>query len=232
MSEAQAKRSLPVQSELPAQADPTFDQLAALTQRLIGVPTALVSLVDQTRQVLPGGAGLPQSVEREREIPLSHSFCQQVVISGEPLVVTDARSDPRVRDNPSVRELGVVAYAGVPLTSLDGEIVGSLCAIDSQPRLWSEDELLSLTQMASACSAELAQRAAIGARARVEERDRMANALQDRVITDLLGATLTAAQLGSLVGGRAAEMSDQLLHELDSVLSRLRDAVQDRSPHL
>jgi GAF domain-containing protein len=232
MSEAQMRHPLPVLAQLPAEPDQTFDQFAALTKRLIGVPTALVSLVDQSRQVLPGGVGLPAPVDRDREIPLSHSFCQHVVISGEPLIVTDARSDPRVRDNPAVLELGVIAYAGVPLTSLDGVVVGSLCAIDSQPRTWSEDDVLSLTQMASACSAELTQRAAIGARARADERDRLVNALQDVVITDLLGATLTAAQLGSLVSGRAAEMSDQLLHELDSVLRRLRDAVHDRSANL
>ena len=48
------------------------------------------------------------------------SFCRQVAVSGEPLVVEDTRRHPLLRHNPAVRELGWIAYAGVPLVTRQG----------------------------------------------------------------------------------------------------------------
>ena len=105
-----------------------------MVTRLLGVPVALVSLVDDTRQFFKSQQGLPSPVASEaRQTPLTHSFCQHVVIDRAPLVVTDAESDPRVCDNLAVPELGVKAYLGVPLTLPSGHVIGSLCAIDIDP---------------------------------------------------------------------------------------------------
>ena len=65
-----------------------------------------------------------------RSTPLSHSFCRHVVESGAPLEVVDARLHPKVRDNPSIEDYGIVAYLGMPLTTSTGERLGALCAID------------------------------------------------------------------------------------------------------
>jgi GAF domain-containing protein len=64
----------------------------------------------------------------ERQTPLSHSFCQHVVESRRPLVVSDAREHPKLRDNVAIRDLGVIAYAGVPLITPTGQVLGTLCA--------------------------------------------------------------------------------------------------------
>lgn len=84
---------------------------------------------------------MPEPWATERETPLSHSFCQYVVVDGQPLVIEDAHADHRVRDNPAIEALGVVAYLGVPLRDPDGVTSGSLCAIDHQPRQWSDRDL-------------------------------------------------------------------------------------------
>ena len=62
----------------------------------------LVTLVSPDEQVFPGAAGLPEPYQSERRTPLSHSFCQHVVASSEPLVVEDARVHPLVRHNLAV----------------------------------------------------------------------------------------------------------------------------------
>ncbi len=90
-----------------------------------------------------------------RSTPLTHSFCQYVVTSAEPLIVPDAREHPLLRDNRAVHDLGVVAYAGMPLTDETGNVLGSLCAIDIRPRQWTDDELTALRDLADACSTEL-----------------------------------------------------------------------------
>ena len=130
--------------------DEAFDRFAAMVCRLVGVPVALVSLVEAGRQFFPGECGLGR-----RETPISHSFCRHVVDEGRELVVPDARRDARVRDNPAIADLGVVAYAGMPLTDADGNVLGSLCAIDGRPRDWTAAELATLADLAAACSSEL-----------------------------------------------------------------------------
>jgi len=149
--------ALPASTPLPAASDPAFERFVRLVRTSLGVPVSLVSLVSQDEQVFPGAAGLPEPYQTRRSTPLSHSFCQYVVVTGEPLVVTDARQDPLVRDNLAIPDLGVVAYAGMPLRQ-DGVVVGSLCAIDGEPRSWSERDLAVLRDLADACSSELTLR--------------------------------------------------------------------------
>ncbi|MEU9107705.1 GAF domain-containing protein [Streptomyces xanthophaeus] len=78
-----------------------------------------------------------------------------MVASGQPLVVPDARADERLRTNPALTDLGVIAYAGMPLTDADGLVGGSLWAPDHEARAWEPGALSDLEDPAAACSAEL-----------------------------------------------------------------------------
>src|SRR4051794_16645954 len=149
-----------VESGLSSAPDPGLEALAERVRRRLGVPVALVSLVQPDQQVFPGMAGLPEPWASRRSTPLSHSFCQHVVASARPLVVADSREHPLVRDNPAGPDLGVRAYAGMPLTTGDGLVLGSLGAIDTAPRQWSGAELDALADLALACSGELRLRLA------------------------------------------------------------------------
>ncbi len=140
---------------LDAASDETFDRFAAMVQIILNVPVALVSLVGADRQIFPGACGLGEPWQQERQTPLSHSFCQHVVATAEPLIVVDARTDDRVRGNLAIDDLEVVGYAGMPLTDADGTVLGSLCAIDHSPRHWTGTELRLLADLAAACSDSL-----------------------------------------------------------------------------
>src|SRR4028118_1165164 len=111
-----------------------FDRLTRLAAKVLRTPVALVSLVDADRQFFKSCVGLPQPWASARQTPLSRSFCQHVVSAADPLVIADAREHPLVRDNLAVADLGVVAYAGFPLVTGDGHVLGSFCAIDTKPR--------------------------------------------------------------------------------------------------
>lgn len=114
---------------------PTLQRLTRVASRFTGAPVSLVSLVDKDRQLFAASVGLDEPWKSRGETPLSHSFCQHVVASGEALVVSDARRDPRVVHNLAIDDLGVEAYAGVPLETSGGHRVGSFCVIDGQPRV-------------------------------------------------------------------------------------------------
>jgi GAF domain-containing protein len=113
-----------------------FDRLTDLAATLLDVPIALISVVEPDRQVFLGCVGVSEPWSSRRGTPISHSFCQHAVLAAAPLVIEDAREHPLVRDNPAIADLGVVAYAGIPLVTSGGQAIGSFCAIDSKPRPW------------------------------------------------------------------------------------------------
>ena len=136
-----------------------FDRLTRLAARILDTPVALVSLVDEDRQFFKSCVGLPMPWALQRETSLSHSFCQHAVTSGEPLVIEDAREHPLVRDNLAIPDLGVVAYAGIPLITPDGHPLGSFCVIDAKPRAWTAQEIDILKDLAASVMTEIELRA-------------------------------------------------------------------------
>jgi GAF domain-containing protein len=139
-------------------AEPAFDRLAKLAARVVEAPVALVTAVDRDRQFFKSCLGLPEPWATDRETPLSHSFCQHVVAARAPVVVTDARNDTRLIDNLAIRDLGVIAYLGVPLITNDGRAIGALCVIDHEPRIWTDDEISLVTDIAAAVVTEITLR--------------------------------------------------------------------------
>jgi GAF domain-containing protein len=145
---------------LDSPAEESFDRLTRLTSTVLNVPIALVSLVEDDRQFFKSCLGLPQPWARQRQTPLSHSFCQHVVESGEPLVISDAREHPVLRDNPAIRDIGVIAYMGAPLITPTGSVLGTLCAIDHQPRHWTPEQVEILSNLAGSVLSEIQLHAA------------------------------------------------------------------------
>jgi PAS domain S-box-containing protein len=135
-----------------------FDRIVRLASLLLRVRVALVSLVDSDRQFFKSSVGLGEPWASRRQTPLSHCFCQHVVRSGVDLVVEDARVHPLVQDNAAIPDLGVVAYAGTPIRTPDGHILGTLCAIEPEPRVWSAADLQTLHALAEMVMTELALR--------------------------------------------------------------------------
>jgi serine phosphatase RsbU (regulator of sigma subunit) len=134
----------------------SFDRLTRLATELLDVPVALVSLVDADRQFFASCVGLPADVTAERQTPLSHSFCAHVVDRGDALVISDAREHPVLRDNLAIADLNVIAYLGIPISHPDGTVIGSFCAIDGEPRDWSERDIELMRDLAASVDTEIA----------------------------------------------------------------------------
>ncbi|MEV4281688.1 PAS domain S-box protein [Actinoplanes xinjiangensis] len=139
---------------------PSLDRLTSLAAQLVGAPLALVSLVDADRQVFASECGLRGRVAVERQTPLSHSYCKYVVADDAPLVVSDARTDERLHANPAIVDGQAIAYAGCPVRSPDGQVLGSFCVVDTRPRQWTEHELAIVQGLAQAAESEIAVRLA------------------------------------------------------------------------
>lgn len=130
-----------------------FEPLLALATRLLGAPVGLVSVVDDQDQHFAAELGLRPADDPMGGTPLSHSFCQHVVVDDEPLVVSDARLDDRLSGHPAIADLGVIAYCGVPIRDAAGHVLGSFCAIDTEDHAWSADDVEVLRTLAQAVAA-------------------------------------------------------------------------------
>ena len=134
---------------------PTFDRLTALAAQLVEAPISLLTLVDSDRQFFLGSYGLPEAIRARRETGIEYSICQHAVASGRPLIVADAYADEVLKWNAAVTGLGVRAYAGMPLITRDGYVVGTLCVIDMVVRDWTDDHLVALSHLADIAMDEI-----------------------------------------------------------------------------
>jgi GAF domain-containing protein len=147
-----ALREMGLLTDTPEEAYDRFTRLAAT---IVDAPIALFPVITEEEQFFRSQIGLPEPVATERRTPLSHSFCQYVILSSAPLEVADARTHPVVKGNPAIEELNVIAYLGVPLITRRGETLGSLCTVDHQPREWTDRDRLVLRDLAAATVTEI-----------------------------------------------------------------------------
>lgn len=154
---------------LDTPADPAFDRLTQLAQRILRVPIAAVTLIDADRQFLKSQVGVGEPWATLREMPLDYSYCQHVVANGSPLIAENTKTHPLTFDNRSTIELGLSAYAGVPLTTSDGDTLGSFCVIDTQPRAWADEEIATLHSLAASVMTEIELQSELIARREAED---------------------------------------------------------------
>src|SRR3954447_12721616 len=137
--------------------DGIFDRLAAIAARTFRVPIGIVSIVDTDRIWFKAHHGLPDVFEVDRDPGL----CASAILHDEPWIVTDASVDPRTLANPLVAgDLGLRFYAGVPLTTSDGFNLGTICVLDTSPRLVEPEEMATLQDLARVVVDELELRLA------------------------------------------------------------------------
>ena len=133
-----------------------FDRSAERAAAALDAPTGLVVLVEEERQLLAGGFGLPESLADLTELPASWGFCPFALALTGPLVLDDVSHRPEFARNPLVRELGAVAYAGIPFPGSHGHPLGALCVVDQTARRWRPDDPAALAEVADIAAAELA----------------------------------------------------------------------------
>ncbi|MFO0758061.1 MAG: GAF domain-containing protein, partial [Byssovorax sp.] len=127
------------------------------TAQTFGVPIALISIVLGESQWFKAHVGLSGRLLTERGTPINEAFCRHVVDADTPapLVVPDAASHPFFADNVLVREGSVGSYAGAPLLTPAGDVLGTLCIIDSKPLAIDAAQIDLLVGLARRVAGEL-----------------------------------------------------------------------------
>ncbi len=217
-----------------------LDRLARLARRALGVPIALITVIKPERQEFIGLEGLAEPWASQRWTPLSMSLCQYPAQWGKPLVIPDTRRETRFETELARSELGVIAYAGAPLRSVEGDVLGTFCAIDTEPRDWTDEEVLILGDLAAAASAELTLHFALIDLRRARA---YADATVDTVREPLLVLDHTLSLVSAnrafyrafktrpaeTIGRRFVDLGDGQWDRPD-LIAALRAVVQDRTP--
>ncbi|HSK19958.1 MAG TPA: ATP-binding protein [Longimicrobiales bacterium] len=138
---------------------PALDRVARLTADLLRVPVVQLNVITADRQVPVSHVG---GDTWSRSVDLSRSYCQAAIQTGEPLVVEDARKDPRFAASTVDSEDAIVAYLSIPLLSPRSSApLATLCVVDFEPRHWTEREIAQLTDMGAWALGEIELRAGL-----------------------------------------------------------------------
>ena len=133
---------------LPARA---FDDLAVLAADVAGLPGAMVAVLDGDWLLVKARVGLETT-----DTPQDAGLCDPPLVVGGPVAVADAREHPRLREHALVTgEPHLRAYAGIPLRTFAGEVVGALCVFGFAPQALAPDRLEMLEAVGRQVVAQL-----------------------------------------------------------------------------
>ena len=132
--------------------EPEFDDLIETASLIAGMPIALMTLVDEDRQWFKARKGLDA-----HETPRDVAFCNTAIETpDQPLIVKDARADPRFADNPLVTgDPGISFYAGLPIVTSAGHALGTICVIDDKPGELTQEQIDALAGLSRQAAAIL-----------------------------------------------------------------------------
>lgn len=176
-NEAERLAALREYEVLDTLAEPGYDDITRVAAQICGTPIALVSLVDEHRQWFKSRVGV--SIE---ETPRDWAFCAHAILEPNDLmVVEDALEDPRFADNPLVTgSPGIRFYAGAPLVTSDGHVLGTLCVIDREPRTLSIAQRAALRALARQVVTQMELKRAITRLERSQEALELAHAALEK----------------------------------------------------
>jgi diguanylate cyclase (GGDEF)-like protein len=127
-----------------------YDRITRLVARTLNMPVALISILTTDQQWFKSCAGpLLESPHVDREWTL----CDRVVTGQSSVVIEDVQTSEAGTNNPLLENLGF--YAGVPLTTRSGHVIGTLCVTDERARTFDEAALQSLEDFARWVMAEI-----------------------------------------------------------------------------
>jgi GAF domain-containing protein len=129
--------------------DPELRSIASRAAESLGLPIGVVSIVLDRAQYFAAAHGLRGWLAEVRGTPVEWAFCAHAVRSREPFVVENALTHPLMSGSPLVQQEGVRCYAGIPLITSRGHVLGTLCVAGVEQRPFPAEDLDKLRALAA-----------------------------------------------------------------------------------
>ena len=139
-------------SELDLFAPEVSDILSDLTREAsiqLEIPVGMVNIVLDEAQYIAAHHGLEGWIASAQGTPVEWAFCRFPVRDRADFVVQDTHTHERVKNNPLVTEDGLRCYAGVPLMTSRGHVLGAFCVLGTEPRSFTENDMQTLRTLAT-----------------------------------------------------------------------------------
>jgi PAS domain S-box-containing protein len=193
-------------------AEPGFDDIVRIAAQLCGTPIALITLIDDRRQWFKAKVGTDVT-ETARDI----AFCDHALDRDDVLEVADLTADPRFRDNPLVTgDARLRFYAGAPLAAPNGEKLGTLCVLDTQPRRLTDGQREALSALSRQVMALLAARRKLASRREIDQRHGfiLESAVDYAIVSMKMDGTVTSWNEGAvrIMGWTEEDMCGSACH--------------------
>lgn len=128
--------------------DAQLNKFVLKASREFHLPVCFVSVVLDDALKCLASCGFAGWIRETQSIPLEWTFCSTSVRTGTPFIVEDAASHSLVKDNPLVVIEGFRSYAGVPVISKNGYVLGNFCVFGTKERLFTQREIDKLRMYA------------------------------------------------------------------------------------
>lgn len=210
---------------LNSRADEAFDRLAKLAAQILKVPLTIVSLVSEEKQFFMASYGMSAPMNVRREIPIDGSICRYA-LQNEPIIVGNASQDPFLMHHPATGPWGIGAFLAIPMRLASGHVLGAFCAVDPNPRPWSDEDIFVMHELTASVMAEINLRTYVSElEFEREVRDRFVMALSHDLRTPMTAAKLSAQLLQRKLKDSEKErtLSERIISNMDRADGMIRD---------
>lgn len=202
-----------------------FDRLARLAAQLLDVPLTIFSLVTDDRQFFKADYGLPSPFKQTRTLPIDASLCRYT-LEAEPIISSNAPTDPFLRLHPSTGPWGIVALIVLPLVHPSGHVLGTFCCIQPTAREWTDRDMTVMQELTASIMTEILLREQIAKlKAEQQVRRTFVDALTHDLRTPLQNVKMSMDLLRREPSGAGAidRAADRVGRNVDRAERMIRD---------
>jgi GAF domain-containing protein len=142
MSEAVRLQAVEKFKQLDLQLDSELQDLITMASEICDTPIALITLLDEDTQWIKVKKGMDAE-----STPRESSFCTHTIQQENVFMITDTHTDMRLANHPGINSSKLRFYAGAPLITRDGLILGTLCVADNKPHILDKHQMLMLKML-------------------------------------------------------------------------------------